>query len=261
MPRSTGTQTPRIPRKTGTTGGMCRCARYLRTPSSVRAILPVLLAVGLSALGCSADPGDEIVDDQNDALGTAPSTESILTDIRDGALSHGIKKGWLVAGIAKVETQLAHCRPARLYCAGPASPACGGGAVLAGGSDGTCRQGGIGLFQLDEGTQTQTVNTYKARGIDVLSVEGNVEGGIQILLDKMQINGCLSGISSEAEAVKWLNEVALGGTDYGEYTGMLAHCYNGWDVGQPGWRRQKAKYDEGIRDVLEMHGASWWTTK
>lgn len=224
----------------------------------MRAILPVLLGLGLTALGCASDPGDDLVDEQNDALGTAPSTESILTDIRAVALSHGITKGWLLAGIAKVETQLAHCRPARLYCAGPVSRDCGGGPVIAGGSDGTCRQGGLGLFQLDEGTQTQTVNAYKAKGIDVLSVEGNVEGGIEILVDKMQLNGCLDGISSEAEAVAWLNAITLGGTDYGEYTGMLAHCYNGWDVGQPGWRRQKAKYDEGIRDVLAMHDASWW---
>ncbi|MDB4943942.1 MAG: Tryptophan synthase alpha chain [Labilithrix sp.] len=227
----------------------------------MRAILPVLLGLGLTALGCASDPGDEAVGDQDDALGTAPSAESVLSDIRDGALSHGIKKGWLIAGVAKVETELHHCRPARQFCAGPASSDCGGGPVLAGGADGTCRQGGLGLFQLDEVTQTATVNAYKARGIDVLTVEGNVEAGIYLLLEKMQLNGCLSGISSEAEAVAWLNDVALGGSDYGEYTGMLAHCYNGWDVGQPGWRKQKAKYDAGIRDVLELHGASWWANR
>lgn len=224
----------------------------------MRAILPVLLGLCVTALGCSSSESELTSDDESE-LSRAPSQESILGDIRDVALSQGITKGWLLAGIAKVETDLAHCRPRNLYCAGPASRDCGGGPVLAGGSDGTCRQGGIGLFQLDKGTQTQTVSAYRAQGIDILSVRGNVRGGIELLVDKMKTDGCLSGISTDAEAITWLNDVALGGADYGEYTGMLAHCYNGWDVGQPGWRKQKAKYDQGIRDALELHEASWWT--
>ena len=196
---------------------------------------------------------------ESESAFSAPSQESVLTDIRDVALSRDITKGWLLAGIAKVETQLAHCRPRNLYCAGPVSLDCGGGPVLAGGSDGTCRQGGIGLFQLDEGTQTQTVKVYKNKGINILTVKGNVLGGISHLVTKMKQDGCLSGIETDEQAIAWLNSIELGSASYDEYTGMLAHCYNGWDVGQPGWRRQKAKYDDGIRFALAEHDASWWT--
>lgn len=225
----------------------------------MRAILPLLVGLGLSVVGCASEPVDDVADDES-AVTTAPSRESILTDIREVAVGRGITKGWLLAGIAKVETELAHCRPRNLYCAGPVSRECGGGPILAGGSDGTCRQGGLGLFQLDEGTQTQTVNAYKNQGIDILGVKGNVRGGIEHLLGKMELDGCLSGIANDAQAITWLNSVELGSASYDEYTGMLAHCYNGWDVGQPGWKKQKAKYDEGIRDVLEMHPQAWWKT-
>ena len=223
----------------------------------MRAILPLLVGLGLSVVGCASEPLEDVGEDEG-AVTTAPSRESILSDIREVAIARGITKGWLLAGIAKVETELAHCRPRRLYCAGPTSPECGGGPVLAGGADGTCRQGGLGLFQLDQGTQTQTVNAYKAQGIDILTVKGNVRGGIEHLLGKMELDGCLSGIADDAQAIAWLNSVELGSASYDEYTGMLAHCYNGWDVGQPGWKKQKAKYDEGIRDMLELHAQAWW---
>jgi hypothetical protein len=229
----------------------------LRTTSTVRAILPLLLGLGTFVVGCASDAVDEVSDDES-AVSTAPSQQSILADIREVSLSRGITKGWLLAGIAKVETQLAHCRPRNLYCAGPASRECGGGPVLAGGSDGTCRQGGLGLFQLDHGTQTQTVNAYESQGIDILSVKGNVRGGIAHLLEKMELDGCLPGIEDDAHGIAWLNGIELGSARYDEYTGMLAHCYNGWDVGQPGWKKQKAKYDKGIRDVLELQAQGWW---
>jgi len=221
-------------------------------------LLPVLLGVSLSVVGCASEPVDDVSEDES-AVSTAPSRESILSDVREGALSRGITKGWLLAGIAKVETELAHCRPRNLYCAGPVSRDCGGRAVLAGGSDGTCRQGGLGLFQLDQGTQTQTVNASKAQGIDILTVKGNVRGGIEHLLGKMELDSCLAGIADDEHAVAWLNGITLGSARYDEYTGMLAHCYNGWDVGQPGWKKQQTKYDEGIRAVIELHAQSWWT--
>ena len=225
----------------------------------MRLTLPVCFGLGLTVLGCSSGGGDEnMTTDDQSALGSAPSREEILEDIRDVALARGITKGYLIAGIAKVETQYYHCRPPHLYCAGPASVDCGGGAVLAGGSDGTCSQGGIGLFQLDNGTQTQTIRDYRDRGIDILSIKGNIKGGIEVLLDKLQIDSCVRGISSDTGGVDWLNDIAIGGTDYGAYTGMLAHCYNGWPVNGSGWRREKAKYDVGIRDALDLHDAAWW---
>lgn len=226
----------------------------------MRSLLPFVVTVGLSIVGCAADPADDPAEDPSSesAATTAPSRESILADVREGALARGIKSGWLLAGIAKVETELAHCRPRNLYCAGPKSPDCGGGPVLAGGSDGTCAQGGIGLFQLDSGTQSQTVSSYKRRGIDILSVKGNVRGGIETLLEKMELDTCLADIADDAQAVEWLNSIELGSARYDEFTGMLAHCYNGWRPGQPGWKKQKAKYDAGIRAVLEMHDQSWW---
>ena len=227
----------------------------------MRALLPLLVSIGLLAAGCASEPGDASEDDVSEdesAVAAARSRESILADIREVALSRGIKNGWLLAGIAKVETDLAHCRPRNLYCAGPASKDCGGRPVLAGGSDGTCQQGGLGLFQLDQGTQSQTVSAYKRKGIDILSVKGNVRGGIELLLGKMELDDCLPGIADDEHGVEWLNGVELGSPTYDAFTGMLAHCYNGWNVGQPGWKKQKAKYDAGIREALELHGQSWW---
>ena len=69
----------------------------------------------------------------------------------------------LLAGIGEVETNFAHCwSEATWACQGPASASCGGGPVIAGASDGPCsaQQGGLGMFQFDSGTFSQTLATY-----------------------------------------------------------------------------------------------------
>jgi hypothetical protein len=210
-------------------------------------------------VGCSAD---DVTTADDDIVGA--SEDQVLKGVKAAALSRSLKNGWLLAGIAKVETQLTQCKQpgSAIYCAGPASPECGGGPVAAGAADGACKlsRGGIGLFQLDDGTQAQTIANYKKNGMDILTVKGNAEGAIDLLVGKLKQDACLKGINDEAGAMKFLNSLSLGSADYEKYTGMLAHCYNGWRPGQPGWVKQKAKYDEGIRYVLKQFPDAWWST-
>src|SRR5205823_1287616 len=98
--------------------------------------------------------------------------------IRDAARARGMSNAYLLAGIANDETGLAMCwSEATWACQGPSSPDCGGGPVIAGAADGPCsaQQGGLGMFQFDAGTFSDTIAKY---GDDVVTVPGQTSHAI-----------------------------------------------------------------------------------
>src|SRR6478609_5725095 len=118
---------------------------------------PVLLAL-LAVVACTTHDTSS----KHQGLTAAVKTER-YTLIRDTAAQMGVTNGALLAGIAISETGLAHCQSEATYaCQGPASPSCNGGPIIAGAADGPCSamQGGLGMFQFDAGTYTDTINTY-----------------------------------------------------------------------------------------------------
>jgi hypothetical protein len=127
-----------------------------------------LMAVSL-ALSVGCGPIDSTLSGEEDILG---SHDSLLTDAqkkeRCGIISAitqpmGITNTLVFAGVAHHETGLAQCwSEATWACKGPASSSCGGGPVIAGSGDGACslQQGGLGMYQFDSGTYSQTLSQY-----------------------------------------------------------------------------------------------------
>ena len=102
--------------------------------------------------------------------------------MKAAAAAKGVpNNAYLLAGIAYAETGLAHCwSEATWACKGPNSSDCGGGPVIAGAGDGPCsaQQGGLGMFQFDAGTYSQTLKAY---GSDVLTVGDSAVRAMQLL--------------------------------------------------------------------------------
>lgn len=108
-----------------------------------------------------------------------------------------IHNSLIFAGIAYTETQMAHCyseyynQVTSLVCSGPYSGDCGG-SMTAGYWDGPCsyQQGGLGMWQFDEGTHTQTLNKWSSTGYwngqphNVLDVEDSIVAAIDFILFK-----------------------------------------------------------------------------
>src|SRR3569833_2340882 len=102
--------------------------------------------------------------------------------ISAAARARGMRNAFLLAGLANDETGLAQCwSVAQRAWQGPSSPDCGGGPVIAGAADGPCsaRQGGLGMFQFDAGTYSDTLNRY---GNAVLTVDGQIGAAIVFVL-------------------------------------------------------------------------------
>jgi hypothetical protein len=147
--------------------------------------------------------------------------------IRDSAAQMGVYNGPLLAGIAISETGLAHCNSEVTYgCPGPASPSCGGAAILAGGADGPCadQQGGLGMFQFDAGTYDQTVATY---GPQILTIEGNAAQAVWFVIDKVEQD--IPNAASWLDAAAWMNAVPLDASNatMNQWAQLLACRYNG----------------------------------
>lgn len=241
------------------------------------------LALVVVTAACSAPAADDLSSSEDavklpkkdvDKESTDTKVEEALVGVRSVAQERKLPNGWLVAGIAKVETQLTHCYDHASFHACPGavpgahgkveyltSPDCDDRPVVAGASDtGGCSQGGLGLFQLDSGSQSKTLAKWKDRGLDVLSLRGNVSAGMELLLGKIGSAAQAKHISTD-DPEAWLRGIDAADRtdeDYEAYLGILAHGYNGWDWNAAGWKKQKTKYHEGIVAVVAMHDAAWW---
>lgn len=208
---------------------------------------------------CAAEPATpplQPVETSADAL-TSAQRRFHLEAIRRVAAAQGITNALPLAGVASAESTLQQCDEGT-YCPGPWSSYCGG-PVMAGGSDGACatRQGGIGLFQLDGGTYEQTIARDGAR---VLSLDGNVEAGIDFVLNMLQTSPYGPRVADRAAAIAWLNGVTIDGPRWDAWLRVLTASYNGctWYPGYP-CNERYASYDDHARFVRREVGAEFWT--
>ncbi len=176
--------------------------------------------------------------------------------IRDTAAQAGMTNAVLLAGIGQVETGFAHCwSEATWACEGPSSSSCAGGPVIAGAADGPCssQQGGLGLFQFDAGTFTDTINTY---GAEIVTMEGNVGAVVPYLVTRAIQS--IEGVNSEAEAIEWMNSIPVvaGNALFEEWIYFVSWRYNGCK----GCSAQETKYRDGTLQLLEEMGAEFWAT-
>jgi len=183
-----------------------------------------------------------------------------LTLIRDSAAEMGVYNAALLAGIAKSETELAHCfSEAGFACPGPASPSCGGDPIIAGGADGPCSamQGGLGMFQFDAGTHAETVALY---GESILTIEGNTAQAVAFVVDKIELD--VNGVNDWRAATAWMNTVPFVAGDplTEEWAKLIACRYNGCcSTSTTCTTRARGYRDNAITLYNEM-GADFWRT-
>ncbi len=180
--------------------------------------------------------------------------------IRDSAAEMGLYNAPLLAGVAISETNLAHCdSEAGFGCPGPASPSCGGGAILAGAADGPCgdMQGGLGMFQFDAGTYTQTLATY---GDSVLTIEGNTAHAVNFVVvrARMDITQAMDWLT----AVAWMNEVPMeaSAAKMDEWADFIVCRYNGCCSASATCASRRAGYRDNAIDAFGEMGAEFWST-
>jgi hypothetical protein len=189
---------------------------------------------------------------------TAAQKMERYTLIRDSAYQMGHYNAALLAGIAISETGLAHCysEAPSFSCPGPASDSCAGSAVIAGGADGPCSamQGGLGMFQFDAGTYTDTVNTY---GPQILTVEGNTAQAVWFVADKVETaygGGWL-------DAMTWMNAVPLDAQApmMNQWAQLLACRYNGCcDTTSATCQTRANGYRDNAITAFNDMGAAFW---
>ena len=209
---------------------------------------------GLAVAACTG-PGTGGV---RQSLSGATKTER-YTLIRDSAAGMGQYNAALLAGIAISETGLAHCydEAPSFSCPGPASPSCSGNPVIAGGADGPCSamQGGLGMFQFDAGTYTDTVNTY---GPQILTVEGNTAQAVWFVTDKVEMD--ISGITDWLSAMDWMNHVKLDASDpvMNQWAALLACRYNGCCTTSSTCTTRANGYRDNAITAYNDMGAAFW---
>ena len=173
---------------------------------------------------------------------------SNLRALHERAYLRGIETIAPIAGIANAETGLIHCwANATWACRGPASSSCGWGSVIAGAGDGPCdqEQGGLGMFQLDAGTFSQTLAREGSR---VLTLEGNIDAGIDFVIRMVRTS---KGFRSDRDAISWINGITVGGARYFDWIDIVVQSYNGCVRGRCSvFLDRWYHYDEKTRAVL-----------
>jgi len=183
--------------------------------------------------------------------------------MRDAASARGITNtGFLLAGIAMDETGLAQCwSEATWACQGPSSPDCGGGPVIAGSADGPCsaQQGGLGMFQFDSGTFSDTLRTY---GNDVLTVDGQVGHAIDYVVNMVKVSAYTTDAETDDKARAWINRFDVNnGALRDQWISTVVRYYNGCQPGWSCWSARYGSYSDGLNQVLaDTGGTGFWTS-
>jgi hypothetical protein len=180
-------------------------------------------------------------------------------EIRDAASSHGMTQGYLLAGIADAETSMSQCWSELTWaCQGPYSSECGG-PVVAGAGDGPCslQQGGLGMFQFDSGTYSQTLASH---GTGILTVAGNTAAAVDFVVN-MVINSIhISNVSTRDQAIAWMNDVRINNGQWDAWITTVTHYYNGCPPGASCFSQRYASYANHTIDVYNEMGATFWNT-
>jgi len=219
-------------------------------------------SIAAVAVGCSGDgsvPGAESVRKVEAELSLAERMAR-YTQIRDAAAGRGIDHtGFLLAGIAYAETGLAHCwSEATWACQGPNSADCGGGPVIAGAADGPCsaQQGGLGMFQFDAGTFTDTLAKY---GADVLTVAGNTSHALDYAINMVKISTYTTNAETDAKALQWIVDFDINnGTLRDQWIKTVTHYYNGCKPSYSCWSQRYAHYNDSLQTVIDETGLPFW---
>jgi hypothetical protein len=213
--------------------------------------------------GCAPmDPADtdEDAEDRVDSLSSAQK-QPRYERIREAARANGIPlNGYLFAGIANDETGLAMCwSEATWACKGPASPDCGGGPIIAGSADGPCsaQQGGLGMFQFDAGTYTQTLDKY---GNGVLTVDGQISSAVDYVVNMVKISDYTTNAETDEKALAWLNNFDVNDpTLRDQWIKTVVRYYNGCQQGWSCWSPRYQTYSEGLDLAIdEPGGLAFW---
>lgn len=230
-----------------------------------RSLLPgALLSVAtvvLSAACAQEAPDDEDSIGQTASELTGPQRSVKYEQIRTAARAHGVDgTAYLFAGIAYSETGLAHCwSEATWACQGPASPDCGGGPVIAGAGDGPCsiREGGLGMFQFDSGTFTDTLNRYGNR---VLVMDGQLEHAVDYVVNMVKISVYTTDAETDAKALAWINRFdPNNGTLRDQWVKTVTRYYNGCQPSWSCWSQRYSHYNAGLTQVLnDTGGTGYW---
>ncbi|MEO5729777.1 MAG: hypothetical protein ABI134_35345 [Byssovorax sp.] len=226
--------------------------------------LPVAALLAVNALGCAAttdedDISQEEVEDTDrydDAL-TNNQKRAVSDHIKTVAKKQGVTNALLFAGVPNHESGLVQCwKDATWACKGPHSNYCGG-PVIAGSGDGPCanKQGGLGMYQLDAGTHAQTLASY---GNDVVELDGQIDGGVDIIISKVWHCPNTPHFDNKAEVVSWINAAKPGTAKYEVFLTAMAYCYNGC---KPGWschEPMRANYRAGVKKLADAFGNEYW---
>jgi hypothetical protein len=198
------------------------------------------------------------------AIGTLPAVnkQPRYVAIKNAAAARGLRNGYLLAGIANDETNLAMCwSEATWACQGPASPDCGGGPIIAGSADGPCsaQQGGLGMFQFDAGTYSQTLAQY---GNGILTIDGQIASAIDYAVWMVKVSAYTTNAETDAKARAWLdnydpNHAAL----RDQWIKTVVRYYNGCQPSWSCWGPRYQTYSDGyFAAINEPGGLGFWTS-
>lgn len=210
-----------------------------------------------------ADEGDDLDGPSHESQLTSGQKAPRYARIRDAARARGIANtGYLLAGIANDETGLAQCwSEATWACQGPSSPDCGGGPVIAGAADGPCyaQQGGLGMFQFDAGTYSETINRYSA---DVLTVAGQTSHAIDYAVWMVKVSVYTTNAETDAKALAWIQNFDLGNAALrDQWIKTVVRYYNGCQPGWSCWSSRYQTYSDGLDlAVSEPGGLPFWSS-
>ncbi len=182
------------------------------------------------------------------------------TAIKNAAQARGLRNGFLLAGIANTETNLAHCwSEATWACQGPPSPDCGGGPVIAGAADGPCsiQQGGLGMFQFDAGTFQQTLQRY---GNHVLTIDGQIAAAIDYVTWMVKISAYTTNAETDAKARAWIDNFdPNNATLRDQWIKTVLRYYNGCQPDWSCWGPRYQTYRDGyFAAISEPGGLGFW---
>ena len=222
----------------------------------MRPLVPVLLVAA-----CAGEPPADPVHDPAPApqLSTS-SKQPRYAAIRDAAAARGMTNAYLLAGIANDETGLAMCwSEATWACQGPSSPDCGGGPVIAGAADGPCsdQQGGLGMFQFDAGTFTDTINHYSS---DVLTVAGQTSHAIDYATWMVKVSAYTTDAETDDKARAWINRFDPNNAALvDQWISTVVRYYNGCQPSWSCWNARYQTYSDGFHLAInEPGGLAFW---
>jgi LGFP repeat-containing protein len=229
----------------------------LYTNASMNRLSALIL---IAASSCTLGDSSERPPSEASSLGP-DGRVARYTAIREAARTHGVPTGYLLAGIANDETGLAMCwSEATWACQGPNSPDCNNGPVIAGAADGPCKaqQGGLGMFQFDAGTYSDTIAKY---GPDVLTVAGQISHAVDYAVWMVKVSAYTTDAETDDKARAWIARFDPNNpTLVDQWIKTVVRYYNGCPPGAGCWASRYQTYSDGYHLAIdEPGGAGFWS--